>query len=50
MNAHAERFIRTVRAECTDRMLMLGEAHLGRVLHEYVEHYNTGRPHQGHGM
>jgi hypothetical protein len=37
-------------AECTDRMLILGEAHLRRVLHEYVEHYNTGRSHQGHGM
>jgi putative transposase len=50
MNAHAERFIRTVRAECTDPMLILGEAHLRRVLAEYVEHYNTGRSHQGHGM
>jgi putative transposase len=50
MNAYAERFIRTVRAECTDRMLILGETHLRRVLHEYIEHYNTGRSHQGHGM
>jgi transposase InsO family protein len=50
INANAERFIRTVRAERTDRMLILSEAHLRRVRGEYVEHYNTGRSHQGHGM
>jgi transposase InsO family protein len=50
MNAYAERFIRTLRAECTDRMLILGEPHLRRVLHEYVQHYNTCRCHQGEGM
>jgi putative transposase len=47
MNAIAERFIRTVRAECTDRMLTAGERHLRRLLHQYVTHYNTGRSHQG---
>ncbi|MGW9031752.1 transposase [Streptomyces sp. NPDC055722] len=46
MNAHAERFIRTARAECTDRMLIYNEHHLRHVLAEYAEHYNSGRPHR----
>jgi transposase InsO family protein len=50
MNAYAERFVRAVRAECTDRMLIAGELHLRRVLDEFVEHYNTGRSHQGVGL
>jgi transposase InsO family protein len=50
MNAYAERFVRTVRVECTDRMLIAGERQLRVVLDEFVEHYNTGRSHQGHSM
>jgi transposase InsO family protein len=46
MNAHAERAIRTVRAECADRLLIYNEQHLRHVLAEYAEHYNTGRPHR----
>jgi len=50
MNAIAERFVRTVRTECTDRMLIAGESHLRTVLDRYVDHYNAGRSHQGNGM
>jgi len=50
MNAYAERFVRTVRAECTDWMLVAGEQHLRAILSEYIGHYNTGRSHQGKGM
>jgi transposase InsO family protein len=50
MNAIAERFVATVRRECTDRMLIIGECHLRVVLDEYVSHYNAGRSHQGDGM
>jgi putative transposase len=49
-NAYAERWIRTLRAELTDRMLILGERHLRRVLAEYLRHYNNHRPHRGLGL
>ena len=45
-NAIAERFVRTVRAECLDWLLILGRRHLERVLRVYVDHYNTHRPHR----
>jgi transposase len=45
-NATAERFGRTVREECLDHMLILGRRHLERVLRDYQDHYNTGRPHR----
>lgn len=50
MNAIAERFARTVRAECTGRMLIIGERHLHAALSGYVKHYNTDRSRQGHNM
>jgi putative transposase len=50
MNAFAERWISSVRRECTDRILITGEKHLHHVLDLYVAHHNAGRSHQGHGM
>jgi transposase InsO family protein len=46
-NAIAERWIRTVRTECLDQLLILSERHLQRVLGEYLSYYNERRPHQG---
>ena len=45
-NAHAERVIETIRAECLDWTLILGRRHLDRTLRTYAEHYNRQRPHR----
>jgi putative transposase len=45
-NAHAERFVRTLREECLDWLLILSRRHLERVLREYVDHFNRERPHR----
>jgi len=42
-NAIAERFVKTVRAECLDWLLILNRRHLERVLRIYIDHYNTQR-------
>ena len=46
LNAYAERWIRSLRQECLDRIIILNEAHLPWVLTEYVRYYNERRPHQ----
>ena len=46
-NAFAERWVRSVREECLDHLLILNQAHLRCVLREYVDYYDTARPHQG---
>jgi len=45
-NAIAERFVRTVRSECLDWLLVLNRRHLERVLRVFVHHYNHHRPHR----
>lgn len=45
-NALVERVIGTIRRECLDHLIVLNEAHLRRVLREYVAYYNDARPHQ----
>jgi putative transposase len=46
-NAYAERWVRSVREECLDHLLIINERHLERVLNEYSKYYNQARPHQG---
>jgi transposase InsO family protein len=48
-NAHAERFVRSIRTECLDRLILFGERRLLRVLDEFVTHYHLERNHQGLG-
>jgi putative transposase len=45
-NAIAERFVRTVRSECLDWLLILNRRHLERVLRVFIQHYNGHRPHR----
>ena len=45
-NAFAERWVRTVREDCLDHLLVLSRRHLERILDEYVAHYNRARPHR----
>jgi putative transposase len=46
-NSVAERWVRSVRTECLDKLLIINQSHLRSVLTEYTNYYNTARPHQG---
>ena len=46
-NAYAERFVRSIKEECLNRVVVLGEAHLRRTLTAFVAHYHRERNHQG---
>ena len=48
-NAHAERFVRSIKEECLNRVIPLGEGHFRRTLAEFVAHYHRERNHQGLG-
>jgi len=47
LNAYAERFVRSVKSECLDRMIILGEPMLRHLVREYLAHYHAERNHQG---
>jgi transposase InsO family protein len=49
-NATCERFLGSVRRECLDHLLVLGERHLRRTLREYAAYFNRARPYQGPGQ
>ncbi len=48
-NAYAERFVRSIKQECLDRVIPLGERHFQQTVSEYVVHYHHERNHQGLG-
>jgi putative transposase len=49
-NAICQRLISTLRRELLDRLLIINEHHLRQVLTEYMQHYNTARPHRALGQ
>jgi putative transposase len=49
LNAHAERWVKSVKDECLSRLIIFGEKAIRRALHEYLEHYHWERNHQGKG-
>ena len=49
LNAYAERFVRSIKEECLDRLILFGEASLQRAIDQYLDHYHGERPHQGKG-
>lgn len=49
LNAYAERFVRTIKESCLDRLILFGEGSLRRAVREFVTHYHLERNHQGLG-
>jgi putative transposase len=49
LNAYAERFVRTIKESCLNRLILVGEPSLRRAIDEFVEHYHHERNHQGMG-
>jgi hypothetical protein len=49
LNAHAERWVRSVKEECLSKVILFGERSLRRALSEYVDHFHAERNHQGKG-
>ena len=47
LNAYAERFVRTIKESCLERMILFGEESLRTAMHNFVAHYHTERNHQG---
>ena len=47
LNAYAERFVRSIKEECLNRMILIGQASLRRAVGEYTDHYHEERNHQG---
>ena len=47
LNAFAERFIRTIKESCLERLVLIGEGSLRRAIREFVDHYHHERNHQG---
>ena len=50
LNAYAERFVRSIKEECLDRMIFVGQGALRRAVTEFVAHYHQERNHQGLGI
>ena len=49
LNAYAERFVRTIKESCLERMILFGEGSLRKAIHEFSQHYHHERNHQGLG-
>jgi len=47
LNAYAERFVRSIKEECLDKVIFVGQASLRRAIKEFVSHYHIERNHQG---